>query len=129
MTGDPHLAGLARLPPGAEAPRLARALETPKGLAKWRGRLAHSIAPREAFCTAPARGARDPAALRRLGAPERCRLIVSDMDGEDADLALDEALCDALPEFTHGAFLSCLPGKLALFRSAWPHAQLIVHRP
>jgi len=92
------------------------------------------------FTSEPARGNRDSDSLlkilKKLGAPKECYIIASD-DGpnyeahefDDSFRSLQDTLENAYREFSHGTILSCVPGKLALFRTAYPFKNFIVHRP
>ena len=68
--------------------------------------------------------------LRRLGAPASAYVIASDVpELDDTFRDLEQLVGTELYGCGHGTIVSCVPGKLALFRTAWPHEHLVVHRP
>lgn len=129
---EAHLRGLYRLIDPREKERLKRAFESIKSRERWLRRLFHQIEMHPEFAEEPPRGSRDEdslfKALRDLGAPEMCYVIASDSDMDDSFQSLRQILTIAYVEFAHGTILSCIPGKLALFRTAYPHKHFIVHR-
>ena len=66
-------------------------------------------------------------ALKDLGAPSVCYVISSgdELDGRELDLS--EALRDIIGRGM-GAFVSCLPGRLAYFESEEKNERYICHR-
>ena len=128
-----HMRGLLRLIDPSETARAKIAFSTVKGREKWLRRLLHQIEMHPDFAVEPVKGQRDRdsllRALQALGAPENCYIIASDSDLDDSFHSLPYTLEAAYWEFGHGTILSCIPGKLALFRSAFPHRNFIVHRP
>ena len=140
FTKTQHMQGLMRLLDPNEKARAKQQFAADNGREKFQRRLRHQINMHPDFTTLPPKGQRDEAALlaalRKLGAPVLCYVIASD-DGPDfAPHVLDdgfhplaETLEQAYCAFSHGTILSCIPGQLALFRSAFPHKHYIVHRP
>src|SRR5579884_12548 len=53
--------------------------------------------------------------LRRLGAPKGCYIVADDRDLDGQEMPLEDAL-RALADTAVGAFISCIPGKLAYFQ-------------
>jgi len=78
------------------------------------------------------RGSRDEESLfkilRDLGASENCYIVASDHEFDDSFQSLNSVLKDSYADFGHGTILSCFPSKLALFKTAFPHKSIIVHR-
>jgi hypothetical protein len=132
-TAEQHLKSVWRLVDPLESERVNRLLPNPKNRDKWLKKLAHSVSMHPKFSIEPPKGARDPdallAALRALGASDVCYVIASDSGLDDSMQDLGAMIRDASEHFGHGTILSCIPGKLAMFRTAWPHRQFVVHRP
>jgi hypothetical protein len=65
--------------------------------------------------------------LKSLGAPTRCSVMSSssELDGQEMDLS--EALKGIIGQ-DFGAFISCVPGKLAYFESEEPGDRYICYR-
>jgi hypothetical protein len=130
---DEHLKGLLRLIEPGEKDRAKRLLASEKGRAKWLTRLLHNIDMHPDFSLEPPRGERSDdyvlARLRQLGASHQCYVVASDSDLDDSFQSLEAMVRGAGNLFGHGTILSCVPGKLALFRNAYPYQTLIVHRP
>ncbi len=135
MTGlrDEYLKGLPWLIEPGEKERAKRLLASEKRRAKWLTRLLHNIDMHPDFSTEPQRGERSDdhvlARLRQLGASQQCYVVASDSNLDDSFQSLENLVRGAGNLFGHGAILSCVPGQLALFRNAYPHQTLIVHRP
>lgn len=128
-----HLTGLLKLIEPSEKDRAKRAFETRKSRAKWlEKRLSHSVGMHPEYTKEAPRGKRDEASLlsmlRDLGAPEECYIVASDHEIDDRFQSLSDVLENRYAEFGHGTIFSCIPGKLALFRSAYPHKSFIIHR-
>jgi hypothetical protein len=66
--------------------------------------------------------------LRERGAPEQCYVVSSYLELYCREMPLDEALAQILGGFEIGAFLSCLPGKLAYFQDE-ECKRYILHHP
>ena len=112
---------------------MKRASETGKGRRKWlHKRLAHNVLMHPDYSTEASRGNRDASSLfkilRDLGAPDECYVVASDHEIDDSFQPLNHMLVDKYVEFGHGTIFSCLPGRLALFKTAFPHRSFIVHR-
>jgi hypothetical protein len=111
--------------------RYVTLLQSPTGRAKLRARLAHlrDLDPRFALRVAPtAHTASDLAALLvARGAPSDCVLLAEDsaLDGERMPLL------DALAAIVGrgiGAFVSCIPGRLAFYEGEGPGERYILER-
>jgi hypothetical protein len=132
---DAHIKGLLRLLDPGIKDRAGRLLTTAKGRSKWLERLCHNISMHPEFTMQPPRAERSDNAIlqrvRQLGAPSKCYVIASDnSDLDDTFQDLDLMVRDADKLFGHGTILSCLPGKLAVFRDAGhPTITSIVYRP
>lgn len=129
-----HLHGGLRLIDPVEVERARRELLGETGRGKFLSRLCHGIAPHPAYASALRRGQRSADAmlerLRKLGAPAACYVIASDHPAlDDTFLDLESLLSTELYRCHHGTIVSCIPGRLALYRTAWPHQHLVVHRP
>jgi hypothetical protein len=131
-TASQHLNGVPRLVDPDEADRAKRMLGNPRTRDKWLKKLTHSVSMHPTFTSEPPKGERSPAALlvalRALGAPDYCYVVASDSELDNSIQDLGIMIRDALERFGHGTILSCVPGRLALFRTAWPHKHFIVHR-
>ena len=130
---DTHVKGLLRLIDPDEKDRMVRAFETKKGRTKWlHKRLAHSVKMHPHYSSEVPRGERDEEsivnALRKFGAPEECYVIASDHEVDDSFQSLSLLLKLRYAEFGHGTIFSCRPGKLALFKTAFPYKSIIVRR-
>jgi hypothetical protein len=66
--------------------------------------------------------------LRERGAPEDCYLFSAFDDMDRREMPLIEAL-DATSCGDFGAFISCLPGRLGVFRYASRQSGYLLHRP
>jgi hypothetical protein len=126
-----HLEGISRLVDPTEADRAKRLLANSRTREKWLKKLAHSVSMHPVFTVEPPKGQRSPEALtallRELKAPEYCYVIASDSELDDSMQDLGAMIQGAAENFGHGTILSCIPGKLALFRTAWPHKHLVTH--
>jgi hypothetical protein len=112
-------------------PRLLSLLGSPKGRAKLRAALPHfsDLDPRYARRVPPAEqqaGAIE-ALLRRLGAPALCQLLAEDAQLDGREMPLAEAL-GAVVGRGMGAFISCLPGRLAYFEAEDAGERYVLHR-
>ena len=133
MDRETHTAGIFKLIDPIEKDRMSRAFETAKSRRKWlHKRLAHSVEMHPNYSEEAPRGSRDEESLfnilRDLAASLECYVITSDHDIDDSFQSLNSVLKDRYAEFGHGTILSCLPGKLALFKTAFPHRSIIEHR-
>jgi hypothetical protein len=128
-----HLGGLVRLFDDVDRTRIKRWMATESGRPKLLARLQHNMEPDRKLTSELPRGQRGHSnllrAFRRLGAPDRCYIISSDGRLDDTFQDLDAVLLHELGNFSHGTIISAIPGRLALFRSAFPFRHLIVHRP
>lgn len=130
---EAHIAGLFKLIDPVEKDRMKRAFETSKSRKKWlQRRLSHRVTMHSDYSKEVPRGKRDEVSLlnilRDLGAPEECYLVASDHEMDDSFQSLAFMFAEKYAEFGHGTILSCIPGKLALFKTAFPHKSFIVHR-
>ena len=130
---DTHIAGLLKLIDPAEKDRMERAFKTENGRLKWlHKRLAHNIEMHPKYSREVPRGERDGdslvKALRKLGATEECYIVASDHKTDDSFQSLSLLITERYAEFGHGTIFSCLPGKLALFKTAFPHKSVIAYR-
>ena len=66
--------------------------------------------------------------LRALGAPDDCYLIAADWKLDGREMPLGDAL-SATSDGENGAFISCLPGRLGLFRYEGIKSGYLLHRP
>lgn len=128
-----HINGILRLIAPELKADAKRKLKTVKGRQKWLHNLRHYVEMHPKFSHQPPSGQRDPEdlikQLRKLGAGDSCYVVASDSDLDDTFQSLKEMVEQQFDLFGHGTILSCIPGKLALYRSAWPHHNLIIHRP
>jgi hypothetical protein len=67
------------------------------------------------------------AALRAKGAPETCHVMSGDAELDGRQMPILAAV-EAVESGYEGTFLSCLPGKLAYFRSEPPADGVILQR-
>ena len=111
--------------------RLLALLGSERGRTKLRAGLAHfaGLDPRHAL---PLSGAdQSPGAiargLRDRGAPATCVLLAEDATLDGRELGLDEALQRVVGRGM-GAFVSCVPGRLAYFEGEGPHERYILER-
>ncbi|MGB0506354.1 MAG: hypothetical protein ACPGGK_09170 [Pikeienuella sp.] len=127
-----HLVGLSKLIEPTEKQHLRRAFATQNSREKWLRRLCHDIEMHPDFSNEPPRGSRDENSLFKrlidLGAPQSCYVIASDSDLDDSFQPLHTMIATAHLNFNHGTILSCVPGRLALFRTAHPCKHIIAHR-
>ena len=130
---EAHIDGLLRLVDEDAKPRVKRWIESANGRSKLLKWLAHGSGLDTRYCHEPPRGQREGEqlllALRARGAPRTCYVVSSDGHLDDGFCQLEQLLTLELGHFTHGTIISAIPGKLGLFRSAYPHRHLIVHRP
>lgn len=131
---DLHLQGVLRLIDPNERERAKRLLATPKGRQKWLGHLLHHVSMHADFTNPLGRGERGAeAALLKamaLGAPKQCYVFASDAATlDDTFQPLEEFVRTRLSECGHGTILSCIPGRLAIFRSAGRYEHSVVWRP
>lgn len=129
-TREEHESGLAMFLAPARRSRFREALGSEKSRRKLRGRLAHFRDLDERFAEVVPRDA-DAATvfglLTSAGAPETCSVFSEDPDLDGRALPLRQALEDVL--FSHfAAFVSCLPGRLALFSDEAPGDQWLLRR-
>ena len=127
-----HITGLLRLIDPDEVRRAKRQLGPEGDREKWLERLAHQVTMHPEFSSEPPKGSRDEEsllkALRELGAPEMCYVTAADGAFDDTFQPLAEMLAKMYDYHSHGTIFSCIPGRLALFRTAYPQKHLIVHR-
>jgi hypothetical protein len=106
-------------------------LASARGRAKLRAGLAHlrDLDPRFARVVPPAEQTPDSVAahLRSRGAPAECVLLAEDSALDGQRLPLDEALA-AVVGRGMGAFVSCLPGRLAYYEGEEPGERYILER-
>jgi hypothetical protein len=111
--------------------RYTNLLKNAKSRSKLRTYLAHfrDLDPRYATRIVPSNLENRAIAeqLRKRGAPASCYVLaeVAELDGQT--LSLDEAL-DAVVGQGGGAFLSCVPGKLAYYEGEEPGERYILER-
>jgi hypothetical protein len=65
--------------------------------------------------------------LRQRGAPDRCHVISSNVDIDDREMLLSEALQETIGR-GFGTVLSCIPGKLAYFEGEEPNQRYLLER-
>lgn len=128
-----HLTGLLKLIEPNEKDRARRALATTESRSKWlEKRLSHNVEMHPEYTKEVPRGQRDGESiiniLRDLGAPQECYIVASDHESDDSFQSLSDVLTNRYAEFWHGTILSCIPGRLALFKTAPPHKSFIVYR-
>jgi hypothetical protein len=66
--------------------------------------------------------------LQSLGAPDTSYVIADDADLDGKTLSTDRAV-DAAWSCSFAVIISCLPGKLALFKPEAPESWLVLRRP
>jgi hypothetical protein len=130
---DDHLRGAFRLLDPLEIPRAKRHLLKGGARDRWLRQIAHQMPMHPDYTTEPPNGSRDMdsllASLRGLGAGRRCYVVAAHSDLDDTFQDTEYAVLRAPWLFTHSTILSCIPGELALFRTALPIRHLIVRRP
>jgi hypothetical protein len=65
--------------------------------------------------------------LKSKGAPSSCHVISSNREIDNLDLPLNEALCKVIG-LGMGAFISCIPGKLAYFEAEDENERYLLER-
>ena len=129
---DAHLKGILRLIDPGEKERAARQLASTTGRQKWLRKLRHGDWVLPKYKIEFPKGSRSDAAMlaamRAAGAGPTCYVIASDSGLDDSFQPLAEMIIGGHKFFGHGTILSSIPGKLAFFRTAWPHQHFIVHR-
>jgi len=65
--------------------------------------------------------------LEKKGASSLCHLISSNLEIDNQDMILDEALGKVLGEGM-GTFISCIPGRLAYFEGEDENERLLLER-
>jgi hypothetical protein len=133
-TPSEHEAGLIRFLRPDRRSRYKALLAKPQRRTKLLGTLPHTIRRDldESYMTTYRGRPEDVArALRDKGAPEEC-FVISYWDREDDAYAsaLTEALADVIQGDggTYGAFVSCIPGRLAYFHGEDIDARFILER-
>ena len=128
-----HLRGLLRLIDPEEVERFKRKVLMGGSRDRWLRQIAHRIPMHTDFTSEPEKGSRDMDSLlvrlRALGAGSTCYIVSSDGSLDDTFQDTEYAVLRAPWLFTHATILSCIPGELALFRTAMPIRHLVVHRP
>jgi len=66
--------------------------------------------------------------LRKKGAPERCHVISSNIEIDDREMHLNEALQETIGR-GFGTVISCVPGKLAYFEGEEQNQRYILEVP
>ncbi len=111
--------------------RLLALLRSSKGRAKLRAGLAHfpDLDPRFAQQVPPAQ--QEPRALEILlrgrGAPDVCHLVSESAELDGREMPLRSAL-EATVGQGFGAFISCVPGRLAYFEAEEPGERYVLER-
>ncbi len=134
-----HVRGILKLIDPLEVDNAQAALKSADGRERWLRRLRHQIEMHPDFSVEPPRGNRDKDGLLNIlvdiGAPPDCYIFASDSSPDYGSHRLDDSfhslrysLAAMFWECSHGTILSCIPGKLALFRSAHPHRHYIIQR-
>jgi len=125
--------GLLRLVGQDDKPRVKPWIAIASGRSKLLRSLEHGTGLDDRFSHEPPRGERANESLLRkmrgFGAPKSRYVISSDGRLDDTFCDLEDVLTVELGNFTNGTIISAIPGKLAFFRSAYPHRHFIVHRP
>jgi hypothetical protein len=127
---ETHENGLALFVIPAKRARFRESLGSPRRRKKLLGQLDHFDHLDEKWATEAPLGSPDDVAanLRSRGAPETCHVVSSDEDLDGRELPLLAALA-AIEQGYSGTFVSCVPGRLAYFRSEPPSRGLILQRP
>lgn len=111
--------------------RYTELLSTPRGLKKIRLSLDHFKDLNPRFCRRlrPVDDSREQILklLRRLGAPDMCRVMSSDDNIDGREMLLTEAFLQIYGRGI-GSFISCIPGVLGYFEGEEPHERYICHR-
>jgi len=106
-------------------------LTSSRGRDKLRARLAHLRDLDQRFVSSPPSDEQTPsrlaALLRARGAPEECVLLAEDAALDGRRLPLAEALSMVVGRGM-GAFLSCIPGRLAFYEGEEPGQRYILER-
>jgi hypothetical protein len=106
-------------------------LTSSRGRDKLRARLAHLRDLDQRFVSSPPSDEQTPsrlaALLRARGAPEECVLLAEDAALDGRRLPLAEALSRVVGRGM-GAFLSCIPGRLAFYEGEEPGQRYILER-
>ena len=107
-------------------------LASERGRAKLRRALAHCRDLDDRFARELPRGIHTPSQiatlLRERGAPAECVLLAEDEMLDGCCMPLMEAL-DAVVGRGMGAFLSCIPGRLAFYEGEGPAERYVLDRP
>jgi hypothetical protein len=129
FTREEHEQGLAVFVARNHRPRFVTALEDPKLRRKLRHKLAHFAWLDERYTDVVPTP--EPAALatslRAEGAPATCVLVAEDDVLDGRELPLEEALRRVLHDF-HGALISIVPGRLAVFSDEAPNKTITILR-
>ena len=112
--------------------RLLSLLETPHGQRTMLAGLDHVNWLDPEFATLVP-GAQQTAAgvatlLRQSGAPESCRVLSTNREVNDREIALEKALLKIVAGGA-GTILFCVPGKLTYYESEEPSERYICRRP
>ena len=132
MTESEHSSALIRafIAPQRQG-RYLGLLTSARGREKLRARLAHLRDLDQRFVCSPPPNEQTPSALARLlrghGAPEDCVLLAEDSSLDGRRLPLAEAL-EMVVGRGMGAFLSCIPGRLAFYEGEEPRQRFILKR-
>ena len=103
-------------------------LNTPRRRQKFISGLYHfdDFEPSYVLATPPHGGPVEiEAALRALGAPDKCYLISTNSLLDQRVLLIGEAL-PAVSDASNGTIVCCLPGRLAFFQGEVPHNRCIL---
>jgi hypothetical protein len=63
--------------------------------------------------------------LRSLGSPEECHIIADTSDFDGKDVSLEDAVAIA-DQHDFGVVVSCIPGKLAVFKHESPSSLYVL---
>ena len=111
--------------------RLLGLLGSARGRAKLRAGLAHFAGLDARHAVPIAGGDQSPDGIARLlrgrGAPATCVLLAEDAALDGRELDLEDALRQVVGRGM-GAFLSCVPGRLAYFEGEGPKESYILER-
>ena len=132
MTESEHCSALIRAFIAPERQdRYLNLLTSSRGRHRLRARLAHLPDLDQRFLSSPPSNEHTPSALAALlrarGAPEECVLLAEDASLDGRRLPLTEAL-QLVVGRGMGAFLSCIPGRLALYEGEGPSQRFILER-
>lgn len=132
MTDDDHAsATIAAFVAPGRRDRYLGLLASERGRARLRAALAHfrDLDARYARAVPPAdhTPARLAEVLRGRGAPAACHLLAEDDALDGRTLPLDEALAAVVGRGT-GAFVSCIPGRLAYYEGEEAGERYILER-